>query len=72
MEIAQQFLERVKTGTGLRATVSLLNKVYNIGRSYAEGFKEHFKIVFDDYLQLERPRHAPNRMKSRSNSGSIP
>ena len=48
--IAKQFIERAKTGTGLRVTVSLLDKIYATGRKYAEGFKTAMKILFDDYL----------------------
>ena len=50
MAIARQFIERAKTRTGLRVTVSLLDKVYATGRKYAAGFKENLKIVFDDHL----------------------
>ena len=50
VEIAQQFIERAKTNTGLRATVGLLNKVYAIGRKYADDFKQTMKILFDDHL----------------------
>ena len=54
-----QFIERAKTSTGLRVTVSILNKVYETGRKYAEGFKENLKIVFDDYLPKWNYRAIP-------------
>ena len=40
VDIAKQFIERAKTTTGLRVTVSILEKVYATGRKYAKGFKE--------------------------------
>lgn len=59
VEIAQQFIERAKTSTGLRVSVGILNKVYKTGRKYAEGFKENLKIVFDDYLPKWNYRALP-------------
>ena len=50
VDIAKQFLERAKTTTGLRVTVSILGKVYATGRKYAQGFKENMKIIFDEHL----------------------
>lgn len=50
VDIAKQFIERAKTTTGLRVTVSILEKVYATGRKYAQGFKENMKIVFDEHL----------------------
>ena len=64
VEIAQQFIDRAKTTTGLRVTVSLLDKVYATGRKYAEGFKDNLKIVFDDHLPKWNYRALPRiRMK---------
>lgn len=59
VEIAKQFIERAKTDTGLRVTVSILNKVYQTGRKYAAGFKENLKIVFDDHLPKWNYRALP-------------
>src|SRR5271157_1611501 len=50
VEIAKQFIERAKTSTGLRVTVSILEKVYETGRKCAADFKSTMKIVYDDYL----------------------
>jgi len=50
VDIAQQFIERTKTATGLRVTVRRLEKVYQTGRKYAADFKHNMKIVFDDHL----------------------
>jgi hypothetical protein len=59
MEIAKQFIERAKTNTGLRVTVSILTKAYETGRKYAEGFKQNLKIVFDDHLPKWNYRALP-------------
>jgi hypothetical protein len=62
-EIARQFIERAKTGAGLRVRVSLLEKVYATGRKYAEGFKTNMKIVFDDHLPKWNYRALPQTGK---------
>ena len=43
-------LEKTRTATGLGVVVEVLEKVYQTGRKYAEGFKKEMKIVFDEYL----------------------
>ena len=58
-EVAKQFMSSAKTATGLRVTVSLLEKVYATGRKYAAGFKETMKIVFDDLLPKWNYRAIP-------------
>ncbi len=59
VDIAKQFIERAKTNTGLRVTVSILSKVYETGRKYAAGFKENLKIVFDEHLPKWNYRALP-------------
>jgi hypothetical protein len=59
VDIARQFIERAKTSTGVRVTVSVLEKVYATGRKYAEGFKENMKIVFDEHLPKWNYRVVP-------------
>ena len=59
VEIAQQFIELAKTSSGLRVTVSLLEKVYATGRKYVQGFKTNMKILFDDYLPKWNYRAQP-------------
>jgi hypothetical protein len=49
-EIAQQYMEKTETTTGLKVVVGWLSKVYETGRTYVAGFKETMKIVFDDHL----------------------
>ncbi len=59
VEIAKQFIERAKTTTGLRVTVSVLEQVYATGRTYAKGFKQTMKIIFDDHLPRWNYRAIP-------------
>lgn len=59
VEIAKRFIERAKTSTGLRVTVSLLDKIYATGRKYAEGFKDTMKILFDGHLPKWNYRALP-------------
>jgi hypothetical protein len=59
LEIAQQFIARTKTNTGLRVTVGVLDKVYAIGRKYAADFKETMKIRFDEHLPKWNYRAVP-------------
>jgi hypothetical protein len=59
LDIAQQFIARAKTTTGLRVTVGLLKKVYTTGRKYADNFKENMTILFDDHLPKWNYRAIP-------------
>ncbi|MEX0642970.1 MAG: hypothetical protein WD468_09735 [Pirellulales bacterium] len=59
LDIAQQFITRAKTTTGLRVTVGLLEKRYATGRKYADDFKQSMTILFDDHLPKWNYRAAP-------------
>lgn len=59
LEIAQQFIARANTTTGLRVTVGLLEKAYATGRKYADNFKETMTILFDDHLPKWNYRAIP-------------
>lgn len=59
LAIAQHFIERTKTTTGLGVTVRILDKVYETGRKYAADFKENMKIIFDDFLPKWNYRAVP-------------
>ena len=56
----KRLLEKTQTATGLRVIVEVLDKVYPIGRRYAEGFKESMKILFDDILPKWNYRAIPS------------
>jgi hypothetical protein len=59
LEVAQQFIARTKTTTGLRVTVGILEKVYATGRKYADTFKDTMPILFDDHLPKWNYRAIP-------------
>jgi hypothetical protein len=58
--LVKELMEKAKTSTGLRVTVDILEKVYQTGRKYAEGFKEDMKIVFDEILPRWNYRAVPS------------
>ena len=60
----KRLLEKTRTATGLSVVVEMLEKVYQTGRKYAEGFKKDMKIVFDEYPpQVELPGDPYDLMK---------
>lgn len=48
--MVKELIEKTKTQTGLRVTVSILDKVYALGNKVADGFKKSMPIKFDDVL----------------------
>ena len=50
VKLVEDLMAKTKTIQGLSVTVNILDKVYQVGRKVAEGFKENMKIVFDDNL----------------------
>jgi hypothetical protein len=61
VELVKELMEKAKTSTGLRVTVEILDKVYEAGRKYAEGFKENMRIVFDEILPKWNYRAVPSQ-----------
>jgi hypothetical protein len=57
--IVKALMEKTRTRTGLRVTVDILDKVYEIGRKCTKGFKETMKIIFDDFLPKWNYRTLP-------------
>jgi hypothetical protein len=55
----KRLLEKARTATGLSVVVGVLDKVYEVGRKYAEGFKKNMKIRFDDFLPKWNYRAVP-------------
>ncbi len=49
-EMVKELIEKTKTKTGLKVVVSILKKVYAIGKKATKGFKESMQIVFDKIL----------------------
>jgi hypothetical protein len=56
----KRLLERTRTSSGLGVVVEVLDKVYQVGRKYTEGFKENMKIRFDDLLPKWNYRAIPS------------
>jgi hypothetical protein len=56
----KRLLEKTQTTTGLRVIVAVLDKIYQTGRKYAEGFKEDMEILFDDLLPKWNYRAVPS------------
>jgi len=60
VELVKELMEKTQTRTGLRVTVEILDKVYQTGRKYAEGFRENMKIMFDEVLPKWNYRRFPS------------
>jgi hypothetical protein len=60
VQLVKGLIEKTQTSTGLRVTVDIMDKVYEIGRKCAEGFKENMKIVFDEFLPKWNYRAIPS------------
>jgi hypothetical protein len=50
IELVKELMEKTHTRQGLKATVQIMDKVYQTGRKVAKDFKETMRIVFDEYL----------------------
>lgn len=59
VQIVKGLMEKTSTRTGLQVTVDILDKVYDIGRKCAKGFKHNMKIRFDDFLPQWNYRAIP-------------
>ncbi len=46
----KELIETTRTQTGLEVKAHIVQKTYEIGRKYSEGFKENMRIIFDEYL----------------------
>ena len=70
VELVKGLMEKARTSTGLRVTVDILDKVYQTGRKYAEGFKENMEIVFDEILPKWNYRAVPSQGQRTLNCSS--
>ena len=50
IDYVKELMSNTSTKTGLSTIVEVNHKVYQIGRKYAQDFKETMTIVFDDFL----------------------
>lgn len=58
-DMVKQLIEKTQTKTGLNVSVSIIDKVYELGKKATKGFKESMKIVFDDVLERWNYRAVP-------------
>jgi hypothetical protein len=49
-KMVKELIEKTKTQTGLHVTVSIIDKLYALGKKVAKGFKESMLIKFDNTL----------------------
>jgi Rhodopirellula transposase DDE domain len=59
LETVRYYMAKAETTAGLTVRVSILDKVYQTGRTYAAGFKKAMKIVFDEILPKWNYRAVP-------------
>jgi hypothetical protein len=64
IELVKELMEKTHTGTGLKAFVHIIDKVYQIGRKVPEDFKETMRIVFDEVLPKWNYRAIPLSLSS--------
>lgn len=57
---AKYYIEKTHTTTGLSVVVRIMEKVYQVGRQYAEDFKKTMTIKFDEYLPKWNYTAVPN------------
>ncbi len=50
IELVKELMEKTSTSTGLKTTVQIVDKVYQLKRKVADDFKDTMRIVFDDFL----------------------
>jgi acyl-CoA-binding protein len=48
--MVKQLIEKAQTKTGLSISVSIIDKVYTLGKKATKGFKESMKLGFDEIL----------------------
>ena len=58
-EIIKALIEKTKTKTGLCVSVSVIDKIYDLGKRATKDFKKTIKIVFDDVLAQWNYRATP-------------
>jgi len=59
LETVVQLMRRATTSTGLKTTVNVIRRVYEIGRTVAKDFKSTMKIIFDEFIPKWNYRAVP-------------
>lgn len=49
-KMIKQLIEKTQTKTGLSVSVSIIDKIYELGKKATKGFKESMKLGFDETL----------------------
>jgi hypothetical protein len=49
-QTVKELVKKTTTETGLKVKATIIDKVYETGRTVIKGFKESMRIVFDEYL----------------------
>ncbi len=60
IELVKELMEKTHTRQGLKATVQIVDKVYQTRRKAAKDFKETMRIVFDKFLPQWNYTAVPN------------
>lgn len=50
VELVKELMCKATTTTGLEVDVTILDKVYEMGRKVSAGFKEQMRVIFDEVL----------------------
>ena len=60
LDTVLRLMRRASTTTGLKTTVNVIRRCYEIGREVADDFKKHIPLLFDDLLPKWNYRANPN------------
>jgi transposase len=59
IELVKELMEKTHTKTGLKTFVHIIDRTYQTGRKAVDNFKEHMRIIFDDFLPQWNYRAVP-------------
>jgi len=59
IELVKELMEKTHTKTGLKAFVHIIDRAYQTGRKVADDFRDHMRIIFDDFLPQWNYRAVP-------------
>ncbi len=59
VELVKELMGKTHTKTGLKIFVHIIDRAYQTGRKVVADFKEHMRIVFDDFLPRWNYRAVP-------------
>jgi hypothetical protein len=59
IQLVKELMEKTHTKTGLKTFVHIIDRVYQTGRKAADDFRDHMRIIFDDFLPQWNYRAIP-------------